>query len=223
MCSELDNETERIINYLSDNYNVPINAVFFRFFKDGETEYLARSWLIDPSEVEEKSSRSKSQSKSEEWNGRDFVVNIDVDNNGVSSWQDAVKYGFVAAGGGVWYSRTLNQLFPGARAFAMLPGTGYLGVGIVKEKSVPISEFTVEIDGGKLQPILNAKLKASGLKEKSDDPNLCEYFVRVDWIKTVKDEEAYWEKGLRANQNSAFKLKSRFTLDKLIQFFDIDE
>lgn len=217
VCSELDNETERIINY-----NVPINAVFFRFFKDGESEYLSRSWLIDPSEVEEKSSKTKVQSKSEVWNGRDFVVNIDVSEN-ISSWEDAVKYGFVSAGGGEWYSRTLSQLFPGARIFAMRPKVGYLGVGIVKEKRTPINDFMVETDSGALEPILNVELKASGLKNDSDNPSLCEYFVRVDWIKTVKEEEAYWEKGLSANQNSAFKLKNRFTLDKLIQFFAVDE
>ena len=33
VASELDASTERIINYLSDNYGVPINAVFFRFFR----------------------------------------------------------------------------------------------------------------------------------------------------------------------------------------------
>lgn len=36
--------------------------------------------------------------------------------------------------------------------------------------------------------------KASGLKNDSDDLSLCEHFVRVDWIKTVKEKEAYWEK-----------------------------
>lgn len=223
VCSELDNETERIINYLSENYNVPINVVFFRFFKDESSEYITRSWLIDPSQVEERYSKTKLQSKSEEWNGRDFVVNIDVDNNGISSWKDAVKYGFVSAGGGQWYSRTLNQLFPGVRVFAMRPKKGYLGVGIVKEKSKSIKEFKVTLEDGTTKPIMGIKLKAEGLKENADDPDLCEYFVKVEWIKTVSEDKAYWEKGLRANQNSAFKLKSTYTLEKLLKFFGLEE
>jgi hypothetical protein len=36
VASELDNSTERIIGYLSANYGVPINAVFFRHFKEGD-------------------------------------------------------------------------------------------------------------------------------------------------------------------------------------------
>jgi PAS domain-containing protein len=223
VCSELDNETERIINYLSENYNVPINVVFFRFFKDGESEYITRSWLIDPAQVEERSSKTKTQKKSEEWNGKDFIVNIDVDQNNVSSWNDAIKFGFISAGGGSWYSRTLNQLFPGARVFAMLPKKGYLGVGIVKEKYKPMKEFKVINENGETVPIIDVELEASALKNNVDDFELCEYFVRVEWVRTVSEKEAYWEKGLRANQNSAFKLKSAYTLEKLLKFFELDE
>ncbi|MFH1050411.1 MAG: endonuclease NucS domain-containing protein [bacterium] len=125
VCSEVDNETERIIDYLSDNYNVPLNVVFFRFFRDNNSEYLTRSWLIDPIEVEEKYSRSKQQNKGESWNGKDFIVNIDVGEDEVSSWEDSVKYSFISAGGGKWYSRSLYQLEPGHRIFAMIPKRGY--------------------------------------------------------------------------------------------------
>ncbi len=218
VCTELDNATERIINYLSDNYGVPINAVFFRFFTDNKTDYIARSWLIDPTETGSKPSKTI-----EKWNGKDFVVNIDVDSNGISSWEDAVKYGFVSAGGGMWYSRTLNQLFPGARVFAMMPKKGYIGVGIVLERSKPIKEFVVDVGDSKMISILDVDIKASGLKNHPDDLVKCEYFVRVEWIKTLQEENAYWEKGLRANQNSAFKLRSKYTLDKLLNYFNIEE
>ena len=39
VASELDSSTERIINYMSDDYGVPINAVFFRFFRDNGCDY----------------------------------------------------------------------------------------------------------------------------------------------------------------------------------------
>lgn len=53
--SEIDSSSERIIKYLSDSYGVAINAVMFQYFRD-ETgrEFLARVFLIEPSEVEYK-------------------------------------------------------------------------------------------------------------------------------------------------------------------------
>ena len=51
VASELDSSTERIVGYL-EQLSVPVNAVFFRYLKDGDHEYLMRSWLRDPSEVE---------------------------------------------------------------------------------------------------------------------------------------------------------------------------
>lgn len=52
VAAELDPSTERIVRYLSEEHGVPINAVFFRVFKDGDREYLTRAWFIDPTEVE---------------------------------------------------------------------------------------------------------------------------------------------------------------------------
>ncbi|MCT1398476.1 endonuclease NucS [Paenibacillus sp. p3-SID867] len=52
--AELDPSTERIINYLT-TFGVPVNALFFHYFKDGDNEYLARNWLIDPNQVEAES------------------------------------------------------------------------------------------------------------------------------------------------------------------------
>jgi len=41
----LDPSAERIVRYLAAEYGARINALFFRVFKDGEREYLARAWL----------------------------------------------------------------------------------------------------------------------------------------------------------------------------------
>ena len=218
----LDPETERIVSYLSNNYNVPINVTFYKYFKDGNAEYLSRGWLINPSVVEEKSTKTASQSKGEEWNGRDFVANIDVPSDGVSTWEDSVKYGFISAGGGLWYSSSLKNLFPGARVFAMIPKKGYLGVGRVLEQSTPIKNFMVDSNGKKIS-IFSVPLKCEGIKKDADDPERCEYLVRIEWIKTLREEEAYWEKGMRANQNSAFKLKNQYTLKKLLEHFHLED
>ncbi|MEJ2114193.1 MAG: endonuclease NucS, partial [Flavobacteriaceae bacterium] len=50
--SEIDNASQRIINYLSESYGVAINAITFNYFMDGNCEYLARTFLIEPSKAE---------------------------------------------------------------------------------------------------------------------------------------------------------------------------
>jgi hypothetical protein len=46
--------------------------------------------------------------------------------------------------------------------------------------------------------------------------------VPVRWLATRPREEAVWERGMFANQNSACKLRNRFTLDELVRQFDLD-
>jgi hypothetical protein len=46
VATELDTSTERIVTYLSSSFDVPINTLFFRYFKDGQEEYIARTWLV---------------------------------------------------------------------------------------------------------------------------------------------------------------------------------
>jgi len=48
VASELDAQTERVLNYLS-KHEIDINAVTFSYFRDGENEYLARTVLIPES------------------------------------------------------------------------------------------------------------------------------------------------------------------------------
>jgi hypothetical protein len=63
VASEIDPSSERIINYLSGNYGVALNAISFQYFKDDSgREYLARTFLIEPSEVDRKS-KAKISSK----------------------------------------------------------------------------------------------------------------------------------------------------------------
>lgn len=218
VCAELDPATERIIQYLSTNFNVPINAVYFRYFKDGEHEYLTRTWLIDPEVAEEKAAVTQNNKKKESWNQRDFVVNFE---DGPSrSWNDARKYGYISAGNGKWFSQTLRNLFVGARVFCMVPGKGYVSVGTVTRKSVPLKEAMITCHEKEMR-LLDCDLEQNNFSHDLDDMDKCEYVVAVDWIKELPIEQAYWTKGLRANQNSAYKLSNQFTIEKLEAFFGL--
>lgn len=52
VASEIDISTERIINYLSESYQVPINIAKFNYFSSNGRELLARKFLVDPNQVQ---------------------------------------------------------------------------------------------------------------------------------------------------------------------------
>ncbi|MCY7321228.1 MAG: endonuclease NucS [Phormidesmis sp. CAN_BIN36] len=53
VAAEIDSSSERIIRYLSETYGVRINAATFQFFSGEENqELLARTFLIEPTQVE---------------------------------------------------------------------------------------------------------------------------------------------------------------------------
>lgn len=184
VASELDPSTERIVTYLSTQHGVPINATFFRYYKDPPHEYLVRTWLIERKESEELPAK---HSKGTSWNGQDFYVSLGEDDH--RTWQDCQAYGFVSGGQGQWYSRTLAMLFDGARVFVCIPNKGYVGVGTVTEPMKPVKDFTVDLNGITM-PILQAPLQAPQMGENADNPELSQYLVRVDWLKTLPIEQA---------------------------------
>ncbi len=215
VASELDDSTERIVTYLSGEYGVAINAVFFRFFKDGDSEYLSRVWLIDPGEAEVKAVEKRGD---EPWNGEFYVSFGESENR---RWSDARQHGYVAAGGGSWYSNTLKRLEPNDRIWVNVPGRGYVGVGRVAEKVTSIANFMLVDSNGQKKPIKDIVVNTPSTNVPQED---LEYFVKVDWIKTVPIGEAIKEKGFFGNQNSAAKPVSKswvHTIERLKKRFEI--
>jgi hypothetical protein len=91
---------------------------------------------------------------------------------------------------------------------------------MVKDQAVRVHDFRVVVDGEE-RPIHAAHLHTQRMDENADDAALSEYLVRVDWIKTVPLDQAIWEKGMFANQNSACKLRSSFTIERLVDRFGL--
>ena len=215
VASQMDSSTEQIVDYVRD-YNVPINVLFFQYLEDGDRQYLARSWLADP-EVVPAGAGGKKQPP---WSGKDFFVV--VGENQHRNWDDMRRYGYVSAGHGDKYRKAMSNLFPGARVWAYIPQTGYVGVGEVVEEAVGPKDFMVDVDG-KDVPILEADLKTEHLEEDADDPENAEYLARVEWYDTRPREAAIREKGMFANQNVVAKLRHPFTLQRLAEEFDADD
>jgi hypothetical protein len=218
VASSIDPPTDRIVRYVRER-GVPIYVVFFQYFKDGEHEFLARTWDADPELAETGVPKPSAKKPRPPWNGQDFYISFGEDRR---SWDDAVRYAFVSGGGGKWYSQSLQSLFSGARVFVCIPKTGYVGVGTVKETAQRIKDFEVNVDGQTL-PILEAPLQQPAIGQGADDEELSEYMVRVDWIKTLPRDEAIWEKGMFANQNTAVRMRDQFTLERLIERFGLED
>jgi hypothetical protein len=212
----IDLSTEQIVEYVR-SYGVPINVLFFEYLKDGDREYLARSWLSDPDVEPSGATAGKKQPL---WNGRDFFVA--VGENQHRSWDDMRRYGFVSAGHGEKYRKAMSNLFEGARVWAAIPGTGYVGVGEVTAPAVPIKHFSVDVDGASI-PILQAPHHATNMAEDADDLEQCEYLARVRWFDARPRESAVWEKGMFANQNVVAKLRQPFTLQRVLEIFTADQ
>jgi uncharacterized protein with ParB-like and HNH nuclease domain/predicted transport protein len=149
---------------------------------------------------------------------RDFYVALGEGEH--RSWQDCVRYGFVAAGHGRRYSKPLEQLTPGARVFVHVPRKGYVGVGTVQEGPVPAADFRVQLDGAETR-ILEVPLHARRMTDDADNPEMAEYLVRVEWLKTVPIEESVWEAGMFANQTVVCRLRDPATLSILTDRFGL--
>ncbi|MGI5819535.1 MAG: hypothetical protein ACOX9R_15705 [Armatimonadota bacterium] len=102
----LDGHVERSIRYLSEKWGVDINAVFFRCFAgENGAQYLVRSWLEEPSEVERRKQKSGGRRSStidelremaaERGAGEEFDLALDLATTcGLSPWRHVWKLNF---------------------------------------------------------------------------------------------------------------------------------
>lgn len=211
LASQLDDSSERIVEYLAEQYEVPINVVFFTFFKCKQGEFLGRAWMRDPEEIKEHS-KSKKQAP---WSGFYYV---NVGEGHCRNWDDCRKYGFISAGQGIKYSNAIKKLTEGNLIFAYMKGLGYVGFGEVLKPAVMVRDFVVEKKNKKL---LDLPLTAPGLADNKDDPDMADWAVAVKWKKTFNREEAKSFHNIFANQNIVCLLRDTATVDFLKKQFEV--
>jgi hypothetical protein len=156
------------------------------------------------------------------WNGRDFYVAFGE--NEQRSWDEAVEFGFISAGGGEWYTKTLQQLEPGHRIFAYIPKGngvgGYVGVGEVTGKALLAEDFNVRRNGADA-PYLELTT-SPGASQNKGEPALAEWVVPVKWLATRSREEAVRDSDFFANQNPVVRLTHGYTLERLTREFGME-
>lgn len=210
VASELDPASRRIVEYLSEEHGVAINTAFFTVFGADGAEWLTTDFLLDQAAVEERSERKVRAP----WSGF-YFVNAGLGNH--RSWKDMRRYGYVQAGGGTFYSGRLDQLSIGDKIFVYHKGAGYIGYGIVTSPKAPASQF--ETPTG---PLFEQPLDGPAIKLRSDDPDLAEYVVGVEWKRTFDADDARTFRGVFANQNVVCRLRDPATVDFLTQEFGVD-
>jgi hypothetical protein len=206
VASSLDASSERVVQYLNDR-DIAINILFFQVFQSGDDKLLSRAWLLDPIETQVAATntppvrreRGTPRREREPWNGEFYVS---FGHSETRSWDDAVKYGFVCAGGGAWYSGTLHLLEPGDRIWVKAPGFGFVGVGRVSGAPLAAADFRLPDDSGEMIPALQMLSKGSYHREFAGDPEKSEYFVPVEWLQTVPLPRGVQQAGMFGNQNT---------------------
>lgn len=212
VAAKMDDGTEHIIQYLRKTYDVDINILFFQVFSHNTDRILSRVWL------EEDLSLDDSPNTANEWN-HEYYASF---GSGSRTWEDAEKYGFISAGGGTWYSRTLSMLHEGDRVWVNIPHVGYVGVGLVAGEIRMAKEAQVLVDG-EWKELRSLPLKGDYFYSP-ENPEEAEFIVPVSWIKTVPIAQAIKETGFFGNQNTVCRPKTakwQFTIDRLKSLWNI--
>ncbi len=162
----------------------------------------------DVARPDENTQNSPAERKNIEWVG-DWYVNVGEGKGETRTWADCMKYGFLSAGQGAVYSNALKRLEIGSTVYAYMAGLGYVGLGKVTQKAMPIRNFVV---GQAKRPLLEMSLEAKCPNANSNDPELSEWVVGVKWLNTFPKEQAQRFVGAFASQNVVCKLSNKRTL-----------
>ena len=134
-------------------------------------------------------------------------------------WGDCVKYGFMSGGQGSRTVKEIRKLRPGILIFAYRNQIGYVGLGKVTEKPQPIRKF--QVDG---KPLLECELQEnSALAVNADNEDICEWVVRVEWLKIKTDEEAVDVRPRPIRGHTVCRIGAQEMMNQLQDGFEIPE
>jgi len=115
------------------------------------------------------------------------VYYYNVGDGSTRKWEDYVKFGFISAGQGARFRDAMLGFNEGDLFAAYLKGSGFVGVGTIKEQAKMIRD--IKLDG---KPLLKLPLRSPNMANNSDNRELSEYVALVEWLKWVPREQARW-------------------------------
>ncbi len=231
--AEFSKELTSAVLWLNEQ-GLDIRCVRLRPYSDGSRVFVdvqqilplpeASEYFVNlrEKEAEERNSRWRESLWSGLWFvnlGMDDVDRPAFDNAGkgyTRHWENCVRFGYVAAGGGLRYSGPLKRLDLGAKVLVYQRGEGYVGYGTVTALAKPIHEFVLA-DGRTLADALN-----QGDHNRTRPEENWEFAVGVRWLKTFPMADAKTFKGVFANQNVVCKLSDPATVTFVRDAFKID-
>jgi len=221
VATHLDDSSERIVKYLGDK-GIPINVLCFQVFEHGGQQLISRTWLMDPiqTQVSAATPVTRGAREREPWIGEFYAC---FGHGKTRNWDEARRHGFISAGGGSWYSNTLNLLSPGDRVWVKAPGYGFVGVGEVLGPREVLTDFQIATPDGE-RPANELLTSATYHREFQDDPARAEYCVPIKWLHSVPLEQAVDEIGMFGNQNTVCKPttpKWRTTVERLREMWPV--
>lgn len=207
---EFNSEVISAVLWLRE-YSIDIQCTRISPFIDENKELFINAETIIPlpeakDYIEKKEVKRIKSEIQTEWSGLWFV---NVGESEHRNWIDNVKYNYLSAGQGKWYSEALKRLNLSDKVYAYMKGYGYVGFGEVIKEATPIKDFIVESQG---QPLLNLPLTSIRPDANKENLEKCEWCVSINWFKTFKKEEAKTFTGVFANQNIVCKLRNKATL-----------
>ncbi len=159
-----------------------INVVTLSYYEVGEQELIARTWVVDPAQLEERIS-SEPTDVERAWTG---LWHFNTGAHEGRSWDDARRFGFLSAGGGAKWREEVAKLPVGAHLYAYINGAGYCGGGVVTSTSVRADRFKPQ---GGAATLGELTLNSDFWLKHADDDEIAEYVIDVNWIKTVPESD----------------------------------
>jgi hypothetical protein len=182
VCTDADEATRRILDYLTERHRMDVNVITLSYYQVGDQELIARTWVVDPAELEERIGVEVTDTE-RVWTG---LWHFNLGAHEGRSWEDARRYGFVSAGGGAKWRDEISKLPVGAHLYTYINGAGYCGGGTVTSTAVRADRFKLNGEAGSLRGL---PLESEVWLRHADDDEIAEYVVGVDWKKAVPETD----------------------------------
>lgn len=116
-----------------------------------------------------------------------WFMNVGEGSDNGRDWEDCSKYGYMLAGGTPNHIQQVRKLEPGAKLVAYVSQHGYVGVGEVLGKAVPVLEF---VPPGLTKRLTELPMTGPLDLVRLSDPESTDWCVPVRWERQLKREEA---------------------------------